>query len=267
MKKYGPSKDRLVNALFIICVLITLVVITYFADKKASYFTDEIYSFGLSNSQDKTFINYESAGERWVSKDFFWSYVTVQEDQRFDYKAVWRNQASDVHPPLYYALIHTVCSFFPNVLSKWIGILLNIPFYIMAQVLLFSISKKYIKGIKAICPSFIWGISAVGVSSVIFIRMYVLLTFFMLLLSYIFLKIYENNHLQKRDYIILLATVAGGVLTQYYFLIFFAILAMSFLAISIICRDYKILLRCVCIVIVSGLLVLLIFPRMIYHIF
>lgn len=45
-------------------------------------------------------------------------YVMVAENERFDYATVYYNQTQDVHPPLYYFFLHTVCSAVPRKLYK-----------------------------------------------------------------------------------------------------------------------------------------------------
>ena len=44
---------------------------------------------------------------------------------RFDYASVYYNQTQDVHPPLFYFLLHTVCSLFPGSFTKWTGLGMN----------------------------------------------------------------------------------------------------------------------------------------------
>lgn len=65
---------------------------------------------------------------RWLSPDFWNSALTVQQEYAFNYKSVFYNQAQDVHPPLYYVIIHTISSFFPGTYSKWFAIIPNMMF-------------------------------------------------------------------------------------------------------------------------------------------
>ena len=67
-----------------------------------------------------------SSDEHTPGTSVYDDYMKVQNGQRFDYVNVWRNQTNDVHPPLYYALIHTICSVFPNKFSKWFAAGINV---------------------------------------------------------------------------------------------------------------------------------------------
>lgn len=48
---------------FLLLVVLQLMLCIWMGHKKQSFFTDEIYSYGLANSEDYTFLNYESAQE------------------------------------------------------------------------------------------------------------------------------------------------------------------------------------------------------------
>lgn len=61
-----------------------------FADEKKGFFCDEVYSYGLSNSVDYTFLDNESAEQYsdnngWVDSDYFEKYVTVSKDEIFSF--------------------------------------------------------------------------------------------------------------------------------------------------------------------------------------
>ena len=47
----------------------------------------------------------------WLSGQYFADYLAVEEGTGFNYGSVYMNQRADVHPPLYYILLHTVSSF------------------------------------------------------------------------------------------------------------------------------------------------------------
>ena len=63
-------------------------------------------------------------------------------DDRFDYAQVYENQIIDAsHPPLYYALVHTVCSFFPGVFSKWLAYSINVLAMAGILIMLYKIGR------------------------------------------------------------------------------------------------------------------------------
>ena len=127
---------------WIACIL--LVVLQYglcvhYGMKRQYLFCDEVYSYGLANSTDRTFIDPNSDDttvKDWVSGDYFENYLKYN-DESFNYKAAYVNQVNDVHPPVYYMMLHTVCYFFKNIgYSAIPGLILNLTLLIFVDILL-----------------------------------------------------------------------------------------------------------------------------------
>lgn len=125
------KKKKRAVALFVI-VLICLC--GWWAVRKEGFFLDEIYSYGLSNSSYVPFLSWLHGGEQVANgklpeavftQSEFLNYVAPQGSTRFDYASVYYNQTQDVHPPLFYFLLHTVCSLFPGSFTKWTGLGMN----------------------------------------------------------------------------------------------------------------------------------------------
>lgn len=135
--------------LFCTLLVAQLSIIFFFATKKNGLFIDEIWTYNLSNSYFNPFIGNASKFFNTVlDGSFFYNSLTVQQNQIFSYASVFASQAADVHPPLYYCLIHTICSFFPNTFSIWFGLAPNILFFVLVYFFIVAISyditKNYI---------------------------------------------------------------------------------------------------------------------------
>lgn len=220
------NKRMTVLVLCIIIVLQTLVML-YWCTQKQAYFCDEMYTYGLSNNHNKWHLYLEDDYlNTWHDSSLWHDYLTVQEGHRFDYETVVRNQSEDVHPPLYYFVIHTVCSFFPEQFSKWFGLLPNVLFFIMTQIVLYLIMKTLTNNSAfAIVPVIIYGFSVGAINTVLLIRMYMMQSFWILLQLYIHICLCNSlecgTKLKKN--LLLIATYAttlAGFMTQYYFVIF-----------------------------------------------
>jgi len=74
----------------------------------------------------------------WQTKEEAENYVKAK-DNRFNYISVYYNQVRDVHPPLFYILVHTVSSIFNNTFSKYIIFFINLPFFIGTCILIWKI--------------------------------------------------------------------------------------------------------------------------------
>lgn len=91
--KRAIIQDETWSKQVLVIIMITLVAFC-FCIVKSGYFLDEIYSFGLSNSEYKPFLLDVMDGditEKVITyKDFFY-YVAVGEN-RFNYDSVYYNQ-------------------------------------------------------------------------------------------------------------------------------------------------------------------------------
>lgn len=117
-------------------VLFLLMLVGVIASKK-NYFIDEIYSYGLANhvmeDGEPIWIQPKLAPYTYASGgEAYYEYMTVQEGERFNFANVWKNQANDVHPPLYYVVIHLICSLLPGMFTKWQAGFVNILFALLA---------------------------------------------------------------------------------------------------------------------------------------
>ena len=138
MKKFNKKKSDLriffSNYKWIFCTILFLIFVSiFFAILKAGYFVDETYSYAVANSTYGPDIYNQFPdniiSDKILTKSDFYSYLTVDPGQQFDYAGVIYSAGLDTLPPLYYLILHTICSFFPAVFSKWFGLIINIFFH------------------------------------------------------------------------------------------------------------------------------------------
>lgn len=186
--------------------------------QKADYHLDEQWSYGFANSVDRTFIG-DHLFYQPIQPELFKRYVTVQADEQFNYQTVYDNNAQDVHPPLFYHLLHTISSLFPDTFSKWHGISLNIICHILLLFALFFLSEFLLQSRKqALFVTILWGFSLGAINMVVFVRMYTLLALFTVLYVLSALMFFETR--RRVSLFGVLLTVFLGGLTHYYFFIF-----------------------------------------------
>lgn len=225
--KYLKMKKQFV---FIGIVLFQVLMLFYVGTQKKEYHIDEIYSYILSNSYDADKIsNADWMWGEWIEGSAFDEFITVQEGERFAYQNVYHNNSTDCHPPLYYWILHSVCSFFPNQFSQWFGLGLNIVLYAVATVLIYLISTELIKSdVMRFLPLVLYGFSKFAVDTVVFIRMYMLLELFALLFIHLHVRMFKYGITAKRLVLVWL-TIFLGAMTQYYAIIlsFWGVLLFS----------------------------------------
>lgn len=195
-------------------------------------------------------------------------YLVVSEDERLNYISPYYNQTRDVHPPLYYFLVHFVCSLFAGTFSKYTLFFINLVFIIASCLVLRKILKLYNRDNLVVPTTLLYGLSIGAISMTIFFRMYAMLTFFVMLYFYISLKITKNDFtISKGNAFLLILTTVLGFLTQYYFCIFAVTVFILVAARMLKVKKIKSVIKYTVYHIVSAAIGLLLFPSAIDHIF
>ncbi|MGI5977294.1 MAG: hypothetical protein ACOX68_06330 [Candidatus Limivicinus sp.] len=229
--------------------------------KRNEYHIDEIYSYILSNSYDADKIsNDPEFQDRWIDGESLLDFVTVQEGERFAYDRVYYNNSLDAHPPLFYYLLHTVSSFFPDTFSRWLGLGLNIALFALSQALLFVLSRRiWGDSLWALLPAAMYGGSMLGTDTVMFARMYMLLTMFTVLLLLVHYDMWRRS-VRKRDYFYCFAVCFLGVYTQYFFAVIAFFTAAVFCIYLISRKEWKKLLSYALSMLLAVGLVFVVYP-------
>lgn len=164
-------------------------------------------------------------------------YLTIRGwKEVVNYPVSYYNQAKDVHPPLFYFLVHTVQILFYGKFSKYIVFLINICFAILTLLLIKKLLGKMEKEKLAIPAMILYGFSMGAMCTVIFQRMYMMLSFFILMFVSINFDIVKNNYeIDKRTWRRLGLVAILGYMTQYYFCIFAA--GVAFVVFINVCRS------------------------------
>lgn len=223
------AKKTQIISTVVVAALIAVTAFGFMFEKKGM-FLDEIYSYGLSNSHYAPFMNTLNDGNlvgSTLTGDDFNDYLTVQQGELFDIGSVLYNQTQDVHPPLYYLLLNAASSFTPNEFSMWTGLLLGLPIWLLTGFLLYLLVKNLTgRWDYSLLAVGLWMLSQVGLSTLLMIRMYVLLTFFTVLLGYLLDRIF-SGHCTVLSFLTVGVVIFAGCLTQYFFAFyaFFACLA------------------------------------------
>ncbi len=204
----------------------------------------------------------------WRTSEEAKDYMTVTGKEILNYPLVYYNQARDVHPPLFYFAVNTVSTFFLGNFSKAIIGIINVSFMIatlfVIKKILESLDKKHL-----IIPVLIfYGFSIGAISTVVFQRMYAMLTFFILEYILININISKNNFdIDKKTWIKLGAITILGFLTQYYFCIVAVIVAIYMFIRIYLKKDKKKTMKYILNYVKIAIIGVLIYPPAINHIF
>ena len=259
VKKYGLS---------LMLIMVILGVCLFYADQKSGMFIDEIYSYGLSNSEYAPFVTNLKGGDltgQILTHEDMHNYLTVQAGEQFHYGSVYYNQTQDVHPPLYYWLLHTYCSIVVEGASKWIGLTLNFILFALTLWVLYRLVLRLFENQKlALMALALYGLSTIAISTVLMIRMYMLLTFLTVLLAYWIIYLLREPE-RTVTYVWIFLTVFAGMMTQYYFVFYAFFVCVAFDVYALIQKRYKMMIRFSCAAILGVAVMVLVYPACIDH--
>ena len=225
------------HAVLLAALMIISAVCFLFAGRKEGMFIDEIYSYGLANSYYAPFVTDLKDGDmldKVMTRQELVDYLSVGEGDGFAFGSVYYNQVRDVHPPLYYWLLNIASSVTPGVFSLWTGLVLGYILFMLTLVLLYAVVMKLFESrCAAVSAVLLYGLSTIGLSTMLMIRMYMLLALLTLLLDYGVAKLMRDG--RSSGYLISACAIFLGLLTQYYF-VFYAFFLCGFFVIYALCK-------------------------------
>ena len=261
------------NIVILLLLILICGIIFFFQTQKSGFHEDEIYSQvsavnpynGLMSAyeNDDVFANQPPV---WKSREYVKDYVTLTTDNYLNMVSIYKNQAIDNHPPVFYVLAHFSSILFGGNFTKYSIFLVNIIAFLLSCIVIKKIFKTMNKENLTIPTIILYGLSMGTISMVLYQRMYMVLTLFILLYFYYSIKIYINEFNIDKKLIIKLGLVTVfGFLTQYFF-VFYAAVIFLIIAIAMIKnKKYKNLAKYVIMHVIYAAIGIILFPPCIYH--
>lgn len=202
----------------------------------------------------------------WKTKEDVTNYITLSKEDTFNFKAIYFNQLKDTHPPFFYTLVHFSTAIFGGEFTKYSVFVVNIIAFILSCFVIKKILNVLNKEDLTIGTLIFYGLSMGTISMVIYQRMYMVLTLFILLYFYYSIKIYKDEFSLKTEQKVKLGLVTVlGFLTQYYFAIYaFLILAIMLVKMAID-KKYKNIAKYIGLHFLYGIIGIIIFMPCMYH--
>lgn len=259
--------------LFLLILIMSSVCVLFMAKQKPGMVLDEYFSYGLSNSTYETnqgkYCIYLPQGIAQEPQAFFDSYFFATS---FSPEDVWANQSYDVHPPVFYLIMHFLGRLTHNEWGFATGIILNVILHVINIILIYIIIRCVIKEeFWAYLGSAWYAFLPVVVEHALYIRMYYLmLTCFLALTLWMLIgyRIWEKKiGLRVIFYIGLGSLSIFGVLTHYYFAGYLFLVCLVWGLFLLYKRRFKEIVAFLITMGAAGVGCFLIFPGMKYHIF
>ncbi len=170
----------------------------------------------------------------WITAQQFRDYIQVDGRDAFRYPSVYFNVKDDNHPPLHFMLLHTVSSLFQGKAEAWMGCLINLVAVAFILIYMIKIGRLLAQetGCSAISrqtgvmAALIYGLSTGAVATTLLIRMYGMVTLWCVLYFYLVIKKWKDGDFAHSNKCLILVTVLG-FWTQYFFLFYCILLAVT----------------------------------------
>lgn len=232
------SKSTDVVILAVILVIFTGVFLCW-GNIKGVNFCDEIYTYILSNS-DNEFLTCQLEPGRWYENGE--TIHILSAENGFQFGQVMLNNKGDVHPPVYYFVIHFLSVIFSGSCSKWIGLGANWIFAVVSIIVLYVLMKQITgKRLIAIGACLIYISSPAVISTNMFLRMYCMFSMWVILFVYLSFLLDKRAEQEKKWYLYVLlgAVTFSGFLTQYYFAVFCVIFTFLYCLYKLFTKQWK----------------------------
>ena len=211
-------------------IIIQLTILVIFGSMKKGMHFDECFSYFNTNNSvgrqafDRSFVTSED-----ILKDFY-----VKNGEGFNYDYVIELQSYDVHPPFFYILLHTLCSFMPGVFSIWQGVALNILYSLITSIFIFYIFRILTKenDLAAFVIALLTAINTGVISNAMYIRMYCLMTMLIVMAVYLHVRMlsYKTiNELPVKFIVLNMLLAFLGFMTHYFYLLFIFFLEAAYI--------------------------------------
>lgn len=130
----------------------------------------------------------------WIGRDTFRDYVRCGHGDAFNFLSVYFNAKDDTHPPLFYMALHLICSVWQGEMTPWQGCILNLTAMAAVLWLMGRIGDLVLQRESSRLTAMVWfGFSMGIVATTLWIRMYALLTLWLVWLLYLHLNTWRNG--------------------------------------------------------------------------
>lgn len=269
MIRMPQNKNRIVRILFLLlccAVLITCSIIVL--SQKGGFYLDEYSSYGCANSATGKRIP-QTKGVTYSSEEILQRALdtySVSADERFRFDYVYKNLSQNVHPPVFYVLLHIVCSLTPGGYNVWqagaVNILFGVILLIFFQKFMRAFTRsEWIAGLLTLAWTCVQGLYV----NVTLLRDYAAAMCATMILAWEVFRFLRGNR-GIPDLVKIAAASALSVLCHYYCAIYLFFLCAVLCVILMARKEWKDLIHILIAEACAGVAALAAFPPMISRI-
>lgn len=212
-----------------VLVLIGIISFVYFADLKEVWFCDEIFSYESANGVEQSWPS-QTVGV-WMSGEDIESFLAADSDE-FQLQYIMDHMYGD-HVPLYFFVFRILgVLFFRGSATIWIGLSINLVFYMIVLILGYLFSCKLTGNNKVAFALMLVNcvVNRLMISQMTMLRMYMMLfcAEMLLILGALWILREAKEKIRFWPFIYLYVVSVFGFLIHYDFWIFYAVTSAVF---------------------------------------
>lgn len=255
------TKEILIYIFFLMIMVVVII-------NKKNFHVDELLSYTLANNVNTITMDFEEGHTYEKPEQIYLENMVVYDiEEEFNLKNVWKNQTNDVHPPLYYLILHIICSFNAGRFSIWYAAMINMIFAVFTLYILRKLIYLFVEdNVIVDLGSILFIVSAGILQNVSFLRMYVMAMFWITCTAYLFVKAL-NEKCTRKIWIQMGLVAVAGALTHYYCIIYLCATCLVFGICLLIEKRWKDIGLLAAHMMAAGVISIAVFPAMLTHMF
>lgn len=271
--KTNNDKKFYIKKIIIMAIMLGQLCLVFLSQIRIIANTDGIFSYTLANNPYiYNFIdaNYDEFPNNngWIDAHILREHYVVEKYDRFNYSSVYHHQKYDVHPPLYYFMVHTFSSLFPGTYSILYTMLVNLISLLLIDFLIIKLFDMLYGGEEySIIPfTFLLLMNSMQLLYT-WARMYMLLFLFCTWYLCINVHLITSKDWKKIYLLKMICCIFLGTLTHYYFYVYAATLSLLCIGLYILQKRKYELFNYIYSAIIGLALSWIFYPWVMWHIF
>lgn len=195
-------------------LVMQVALITFWASQRSNYYIDELFSFGSAHSYtfDKKDIMYINRSDAWQYEQWVDNRVLKEQLKVTETESLLSRQPTDAIRMLltrrnYLGILNILMTVFsPGEVSAAPAVVFNLVLFVLAQIVLYRIMKNLTdSNVVSVLAIMMYGFSGMAISTVLYIRFYMLVTLLLLLLIQIHQRMWQVESLLRCELLTLLS--------------------------------------------------------------
>ena len=212
-----------------VLILLQSALFAVFGINKTYIHMDEAYSFAIAGNEIYEIRDQKDFFNNWHDASYYEKYLSLEKEGNPSVLKIFENSDERDQPPLYFLLLRVAMLLSKGGFATWPALMINAVIYVFTTLLSYFILKRIFRAQphcneKSAIVAFLASVTMASITGAIYVMSYALAAFNIILLFYLHVRLIEEKKSKLKWYIFIGVAVFIGVLTNYDYLFFLAIL-------------------------------------------